>query len=116
MCADMPKSNTRPGFYYVSAVMGKRFWRMLGPFDNHEDALANVELVRRKACELNCWFDFAAFGTCRDDEDGTSQLEIGKLNDLFPKFNLATERKLTNVEVYGALHDRGNGRSPVQDC
>lgn len=71
----------RPGAYYVSARDAKRYALLLGPFDNHADALAQVDAAKRKAYELDPRASFYAFGTLRlaDDVNHPS----GSLNKYF---------------------------------
>ncbi len=61
--------DTRPGFYYVTAIDGARYARLLGPFANHAGALAAVDAVRIEAEQRDPWASFWAFGTCRADDD-----------------------------------------------
>lgn len=56
----------RSGNYCVSIVDGDRFNLLLGPFNNHQDALDKVNAVRDKAMEINrTEAVFAGFGTVR---------------------------------------------------
>lgn len=55
----------QPAPYYVSVIDGPRYGLLLGPFPRHEEALAKVEAVRRKACELDGRAHWWGFGTCR---------------------------------------------------
>lgn len=74
--------DTKPGAYYVSAVDGGRYALLLGPFANdHAAALAMVEPVRAKACELNPRAHWYAFGTCRLPPE--VEAKPGRLNDYF---------------------------------
>jgi len=65
--------------FYVSVIDGPRYGLLLGPFAQHEQALALVEAVSKKANELDPRAWFYAFGTCK--AQGT---EPGRLNSLFP--------------------------------
>ncbi len=49
--------------FYVTMIRDKRTARLAGPFDRHEDALANVEPARKLANEVDPWSEFDAFGT-----------------------------------------------------
>lgn len=53
--------------FYVSVVDGKRVGLLLGPYETHEEALANVQRGREKAFESDgkgrSWF--YAYGTVR---------------------------------------------------
>jgi len=60
--------DTRPGNYYVSVVDAGRVGLLLGPFDNHPDALANVDRCRDYAQEINRQSFFYGFGTVRFDD------------------------------------------------
>ena len=82
--------DTKPGFYYVSAVDGNKYALMLGPFKMHEEALQMVEQCRNKACDLNPHSHWWQWGTCREDDDGTGEFGLGKMNDLF---NVMTSKK-----------------------
>lgn len=61
----MQTPDTRPGPYYVSAIMDGTPYLMAGPYDLHEQALADVERARGIACEVDRRSVWAAFGTCR---------------------------------------------------
>lgn len=62
--------DSRPGFYYVTAIDGPRYARILGPFvDDHAGALAAVEATRTEADRRDPRAWFWAFGTCRSVED-----------------------------------------------
>lgn len=75
--------DTAPGNYYVSVIDPDtgRFGLLLGPFKNdHAAALAMVDKVRAKACDLDPRAYWYAFGTCRLPEDYE---EPGRLNQFF---------------------------------
>lgn len=61
----------RPGFYYVSVVLGSNDYRLLrGPFVNdHAAALAAVDAARYRAYDLDPRAAWYAYGTCRLEED-----------------------------------------------
>ena len=62
----MQQPDTKPGSYYVTAISGARYVKLLGPFfDDHAGALAMVDPVRVKACEVDPRAHFFAFGTAR---------------------------------------------------
>lgn len=50
--------------YYVSVISGSRKGLLLGPYDNHETAIANVDRGRELAIEADTWAVHYAFGTC----------------------------------------------------
>jgi hypothetical protein len=60
----MAKWTDEPCFY-VSVVDGGRVGLVAGPFKTHEEAQGMVETARKKACELDPWADFYAFGTVK---------------------------------------------------
>ena len=73
--------------YYVSVIdpeNPQRFGLLLGPFADHDQALARVDDVRQKASEVNAWGWFYAYGTCKSEATAP-----GKLNDLFPEAPIA---------------------------
>lgn len=75
----MQQPDTKPGFYYVTVMDGRRVGALLGPFVNdHAGALAKVDAARAKANELDPRAAFYAFGTTRSDTD----LGPGALNRL----------------------------------
>ncbi|MEA2573350.1 MAG: hypothetical protein QOH93_648 [Chloroflexia bacterium] len=59
--------------FYVSLRNGsKRYALLLGPYETHEEAVANVERGKRMARESDMWADFYAFGTASSyDERST---------------------------------------------
>jgi hypothetical protein len=65
------------GTYYVSAVDGSSWWRMAGPYNTHQDALADVD----RALNIASYHDgrawFMGWGTIRDKE---GKRELGNLN------------------------------------
>lgn len=78
-------ADTRPGAYYVSVIDGPRCALLVGPFINdHGRALAIVDAVRLKACDLDARGVFYAYGTCRLPLDGAT-LRPGSLNAHFPE-------------------------------
>jgi hypothetical protein len=56
-------------FFYVSVIDGKRRALLAGPYDTHDEALALVEQVRRKAYDIDPKSHFYAFGTAGSDEE-----------------------------------------------
>lgn len=68
------------GTYYVTAVDGGSFWRMAGPYDTHQEALADV----RRVHELTDKHDrsgraaFMGWGTIRDKEGARSPGNLNK--------------------------------------
>jgi hypothetical protein len=66
-----------PGTYYVSAVDGSSWWRMAGPYNTHQDALADVDRARNIANEHDGRAWFMGWGTIRDRE---GKREPGNLN------------------------------------
>jgi len=65
------------GTYYVSVVDGSSWWRMAGPYNTHQDALADVDRVRNIANEHDGRAWFMGWGTIRDRE---GKRELGNLN------------------------------------
>ena len=63
--------------YYVTMIDGPKTAWLLGPFDNHAQALALVEIARNAAIEINGFYHFCAFGTTRLT---AAHLPPGKLN------------------------------------
>ena len=59
------EEDTMTGKYYVSVVEGKRRGFLLGPYDTHAEAKANVARGRKLAVKADPWAEFYAFGTCR---------------------------------------------------
>ena len=55
----------RPGSYYVSCIDGPRHAFLLGPYDNHQDALDMVDEGRRIAQELDPAAHWYSYGTAR---------------------------------------------------
>lgn len=49
--------------FYVSVMDGPRFGLLLGPYEKHAEAKADVERGRRLANEANPWAAFYSFGT-----------------------------------------------------
>ena len=67
------------GSYYVSVIDGPQVGLLLGPFDDHEQALKMVEPTRRKAEEVNSRAVFYGFGTLKMK---SSYRMPGRLNHL----------------------------------
>lgn len=59
----------RPGFYYVTALDGKRRSLVRGPFPTHTEALAAVEPTRRLVEERDARAHWYAWGTARNETD-----------------------------------------------
>lgn len=49
--------------YYVTMIRGKKVAWLLGPYINHETALANVNRAIKEASEIDGRYHFDAFGT-----------------------------------------------------
>jgi hypothetical protein len=80
----MQTPDTQPGAYYVTVLDGRRYGRLLGPFiDDHAGALAMVDVVRKRAEELDPRALFYSFGTCRVPADDSIPLRAGLLNKYF---------------------------------
>ena len=76
--------DTKEGAYYVTVIDGKRVGRLLGPFYNdHAGALAMVDKVRDKACDLDGRAHWYSFGTCRLPNDDSVPIRAGLLNKYF---------------------------------
>jgi hypothetical protein len=58
----------RPGFYYVSAIDGKKRFLIRGPFTTHLEAMKAVESTRMKAEELDPHAFWWAWGTARTEQ------------------------------------------------
>lgn len=67
----------RVGFY-VSVIDGTRKGLLLGPYDTHEAALANVDRAKAEAEAVDPFAHFYAFGTSRL---AGNHLPAGRLND-----------------------------------
>lgn len=63
------QADTRPGFYYVSAIDGERRALVRGPFSSHLGALEAVEATKAAACKLDGRAWSYAWGTARCDTD-----------------------------------------------
>lgn len=63
----MQTPDTKPGPYYVSAINdgGGRWWPISGPYQNHADALQQVEAARIICERLDSRALWMAFGTVR---------------------------------------------------
>ena len=60
------KPDTKPGDYYVSAIDGKRYALLLGPFrDDHKAALAMVDKAQARAMQVDIKAPWYSYGTCR---------------------------------------------------
>lgn len=53
--------------YYVSAIDGDRKALICGPYDSHEEALADVERVKKAANEIDFRAHWWAWGTASVD-------------------------------------------------
>jgi hypothetical protein len=78
---------TRIG-YYVTLQRGDRTAWLLGPFDQHDDAKANVAAAVAKANELDPWTHFDAYGTSSITRESDKPLPAGKLNHLLSELLL----------------------------
>jgi len=52
-----------PKYFYASVIDGDRKALLLGPYNTHEEAQANVERAKALAEEVDPWAYFYAFGT-----------------------------------------------------
>ena len=71
--------------YCVSTIDGSRFALLAGPYAAHEEALEQVDRVRREACELGPKAWFYSFGTAstKDNKPGIlDRLKRDKLKKL----------------------------------
>jgi len=50
--------------YFVSVIDGARHGYLLGPYDTHEEAKANVDRGRELAMAADLWAHFHVYGTC----------------------------------------------------
>ena len=62
---DTQQPDTQAGHYYVTMQRDTKYAFLLGPFDQHAEALARVEEVRELAYRLDPRSHFDAFGTGR---------------------------------------------------
>lgn len=69
--------DTKPGPYYVSAIDGAKTYLMAGPYDQHADALADVDKARDIATSADGRAWFMAWGTVRRNDGATTP---GRLN------------------------------------
>ncbi len=80
---DLRPLNVRKGRYYVSVIDGDRHGFLLGPFENHVDALAHVDPVRQAAEEWShdpgC--AFYGFGTASLRANWDAPIPRGLMND-----------------------------------
>lgn len=60
-----PADRARGFDFYVTVRDGSKWAALLGPYDTHEAALADVETARALACEANARAHWFAFGTAR---------------------------------------------------
>lgn len=67
--AEAATPDPRPGHYYVSALEGRRFALLLGPYPTHAEALGFVDAARLCAVALDPRAVWWAYGTCRLPED-----------------------------------------------
>lgn len=95
---------TEVGFY-VSVINGQQRGLLLGPYPEHQGALANVERAKAEAEAVDPWGHFYVYGTCRIE--GTN-LPTGSLNARIYLFPCA-------MCVVGVRHDTcdHNGRVRV---
>ena len=63
---------------YVSMKDGQRTALLLGPYSEHSTPLNRKAEAQRVACEINPWYDFCAFGTCKIETPNA--LPLGSLN------------------------------------
>jgi hypothetical protein len=80
-CDHGPQVDERPGRYFVSVRDGKRRALLCGPFPTRREALAMVEPVRAKACEVDPRGPWYAYGTARLHDDEPER--HGMLNRFF---------------------------------
>jgi hypothetical protein len=76
MFTDQQTPDTRPGHYYVTAIDGGRWFKMAGPYNQHADALADVDRARDIASNVDGRAHFMSWGTCRTE----NSTDIGTLN------------------------------------
>lgn len=55
-------------YYYVSVVDGSKYNLLAGPFGSHEEAKAQVGVVRKIAIDIDPKAHFFGFGTCKTPE------------------------------------------------
>ena len=66
------------GTYYVIAVDGPSWWRMSGPYDTHQEALADVAGARNIADKHDGRAWFMAWGTIRDKTENRTPGNLNK--------------------------------------
>jgi hypothetical protein len=54
-----------PDRFYVTVKRGEQTGFLLGPYETHEEALANVDRARQLAHDVDPFSAFDAFGTAR---------------------------------------------------
>lgn len=77
MTTQLTEVETTVGFY-VSVVDGGRHGYLLGPYDTHEAALANVDRGKAGAHEVDDRAHWYGYGTCKVT---APTLPTGRLND-----------------------------------
>lgn len=103
-----PDAGKRTKFYVTMVRDGKKKPAFLaGPFDTHDEALAQVDSARKKAYEVDPWSEFDAFGTTGLTADRhppgvlNGHLGVGnksgeKLDDCSKKINNGGASKINN--------------------
>lgn len=66
------------GTYYVTAVDGPSWWRMAGPYDTHQEALADVERCLQVANKHDGRAWFMSWGTIRDKTENRAPGNLNK--------------------------------------
>ena len=72
--------DTRPGDYYVTVTDAGRYLFLAGPYGQHQDALDDVDEVRRIACDRDPKAHWYAFGTARREHDERQITPAGLFN------------------------------------
>lgn len=67
--------------FYVTMRRGKKVAWLLGPYDTHGEALADVDRARGEAERVDRWTWFDAFGTAKVTTLGGGSLRPGVLNE-----------------------------------
>lgn len=63
--------------YYVTLIRDRRLAWLLGPYEEHSEALSNVARARQLAREVDPFSDFDAFGTASRTGDSLREGVLG---------------------------------------
>jgi len=68
--------------YYVTVIRDKKIGYLAGPYQNHQDAIDLVSVVREIATEIDPWCAFDTFGTVKQAPCNNGSFFTGVLNAL----------------------------------